>query len=191
MAYFHATTERQYKFSNPAINCSTTGDATLRPCGISEAAGNSANTALSMNNNRAALSAVKPTMVGSTLQFAASTTAALESAGTMTFAVSRTGSSTGAVSVNYATSPGSALAGSDYTTTSGTLNWADGDTADKTFNVTLANDGATENSETFNVTLSNPSPAGGATGAVLGPRRRPRASSSPPSRRAASSPRAS
>ncbi len=168
MAYFHGTTERQYKFSNPNITCTTSGDATARPCGVSEAAGNSANTALSMNNNRAALSAIKATMVGSSLQLTQDTVAAAESAGTLSFTVSRTGSSTGAVSVNYATSSGSALAGSDFTSTSGTLNWADGDTANKTINVPIANDGLVENSETFTVTLSGPSPTGGATGAVLG-----------------------
>ena len=45
-----------------------------------------------------------------------------------------------AVSVQYATSDGTATAGSDYTAASGTLNWADGDGADKFFMVTLTND---------------------------------------------------
>ncbi len=168
MAYFHASTERIYKFSNPAINCSTTGDATPRPCGVSEVSASSANTALSMNNNRVALSSLKATMFGSSLQFTAGTIAAAESAGSMVFTVSRTGSTSGAISVNYATGSGSALAGSDFTATSGTLNWANGDGANKTITVPIANDGVTEDSETFTVTLSSPSPAGGPTGAVLG-----------------------
>ncbi|MBK6980997.1 MAG: hypothetical protein IPH30_05540 [Betaproteobacteria bacterium] len=168
MAYFHASTERIYKFSNPAVSCSTSGDPTARPCGVSEVSPSSANTALSMNNNRTALSALKATMFGSSVQFTAGTIAAAESAGSMVFTVSRTGSTSGAISVNYATGSGSALAGSDFTATSGTLNWANGDGANKTITVPITNDGLTEESETFAVTLSGPSPAGGPTGAVLG-----------------------
>ena len=43
------------------------------------------------------------------------------------------------VSVNYGTSTGSAAAGSDYTDTSGTLNFAAGDT-EKTFTVSVIGD---------------------------------------------------
>jgi hypothetical protein len=85
----------------------------------------------------------------------------LESAGPITITVRRSGGADGAVSVKFATSNGSAN-GADYQPTSGTLNWADGDSADKTFNVTIKNnDNQTEVDETFNVTLS--APTGGAT----------------------------
>jgi hypothetical protein len=50
-----------------------------------------------------------------------------EDAGTATITVTRTGGSDGEVSVNYATADGSATAGADYTASSGTLTWADGD----------------------------------------------------------------
>lgn len=84
-----------------------------------------------------------------------------ENAGTVTITATRTGGSSGAVGISYATSNGTATAGSDYTAASGTLSWADGDTADKTFTVSITNDTAVESNETFNVTLS--SPTGGAT----------------------------
>ena len=67
------------------------------------------------------------------------------------------------MSVDYATADGSATAGSDYAAASGTLHWADGDIASKTFTVTLHGDPAGEPAETVNLTLSNPM-----GGAVLG-----------------------
>ena len=94
------------------------------------------------------------------LQFGSATYAANENGGTVTITVTRTGGSDGAVSVNYATSNGSATAGSDYTATSGTLAFAAGETS-KTFTVPIINDTAIENPETVNLTLSNPT--GGAT----------------------------
>jgi hypothetical protein len=64
--------------------------------------------------------------------------------------------------VNYATGNGTAIAGSDYTAKSGTLNWSDGDAANKTFTVAILDDGTYEGNETFAVNLS------GASGASLG-----------------------
>src|SRR3954454_10389945 len=61
----------------------------------------------------------------------------------------------GAVAVDYATSDGTATAGSDYTATSGTLNWAAGDSADKTFTVPVTWDGRAEGPESINLNLSN------------------------------------
>ena len=58
-----------------------------------------------------------------------------ETDGQATVTVERLGGVGGAVSVDYETSDGSATAGSDYAATSGTLNWAAGDGADKTFTV--------------------------------------------------------
>ena len=63
----------------------------------------------------------------------------------------------GAVTVDYGTTSGSATSGSDFVSASGTLSWADGDTADKTILVDITNDMADESDETFTVTLSNPS----------------------------------
>ena len=96
-----------------------------------------------------------------TLQFSSSTYSINENGASVTITITRTGGSSGAVGVSYSTSNGTATAGSDYTSTSGTLNWADGDTADKTFTVNIADDGAVEGNETFDTALS--SPTGGAS----------------------------
>jgi VCBS repeat-containing protein len=97
-----------------------------------------------------------PNPAGS-LQFSNASYSTNEGSGTATIAVARAGGSTGAVSVNYTTSNGTATAGSDYTAASGTLNWADGDSASRTFTVAIADDTAAESSETVNLTLSAPS----------------------------------
>jgi len=56
--------------------------------------------------------------------------------------------------VDYATSNGTATAGSDYTSTSGTLTFTAGQTS-KTINVPILADSADENNETITLTLSN------------------------------------
>ena len=85
-----------------------------------------------------------------------------ENMGSASLTVRRTGGFTGVVSVNYAASDDTATAGTDYTAASGTVSWADGDTADKTITVPLLDphvyDGSTR---TFLVTLS--APTGGVT----------------------------
>ena len=73
---------------------------------------------------------------------------------TFTFTVTRSGDTSGSVSVNYATAPGTALAGSDYNTTSGTLSFAAGVTS-RTINVSVVGDRTAELDETFFVNLSN------------------------------------
>ena len=79
-----------------------------------------------------------------------------EGAGTATFTVTRSDDTHGAMTLDYATQNGSALAGSDYTATSGTLLFADGEIT-KQVTVALANDTRFEVSESFGVLLSNPS----------------------------------
>jgi hypothetical protein len=70
-----------------------------------------------------------------------------------TFVITLDRPSTGVVSMSYATQNGGALAGADYVATSGSLNFAAGETA-KTVKVTLLNDTASESSEAFNLVLS-------------------------------------
>ncbi|MDX6443533.1 MAG: trimeric autotransporter adhesin [Blastocatellia bacterium] len=74
---------------------------------------------------------------------------------TKTITVSRTGGSDGAVDVTYATSAGTATAGSDYVETTATLHWNNGETVDKSFNITVNGDTTYEANETVNITLSN------------------------------------
>ena len=88
------------------------------------------------------------------LQFSASNYTIYENEGTATITVQRVNGTTGSVSVDYATSYGSATPGSDYTETSGTLTFADGETS-KSFTVTILDDSLTENAETVNLALTN------------------------------------
>jgi hypothetical protein len=59
--------------------------------------------------------------------------------------------------VSFATNGGTASAGGDYTAANGTLNWADGDSSDKTFTVAINDDSSVETDETVNLALTNPS----------------------------------
>jgi len=108
------------------------------------------------------LNQVSPSYCSSLLQFSAADYNVNEGDGSATITVTRSGDCEGALSVDYPTSDGTAT-GSDYTATSGTLNWADGDCTDKTFTVNITDDSEQENDETFIVSLSNPS-----AGAQLG-----------------------
>jgi len=80
--------------------------------------------------------------------------------GTITFTVTRSGSTSGSYSVNYATANNSAIAGSDYNATSGTLTFAAGQTQ-QSFTVSTIDDSVIESTETFFANLSNAT--GGAT----------------------------
>ena len=84
-----------------------------------------------------------------------------ETGGMVTITVNRINGSTGAASVNYTTAPGTATpgVGNDYTTTSGTFNWADGDATSRTFDVPILDDNAAEGDEDFAVSLNTPSGA--------------------------------
>ena len=84
-----------------------------------------------------------------------------EAAGSVVISAVRTGGSSGAVGVGYATSDGTAVAGSDYIAAIGNLSWGDGDAASKTFSVPIVNDAIAEANETFVVRLGTPT--GGAT----------------------------
>ena len=94
------------------------------------------------------------------IQLSAAAYSVGEAGGTVTITATRTGGSSGAVGVSYATANGTATAGSDYTATSGKLDWADGDTANKNITVPITNDALDEPDETFTVRLS--APTGGA-----------------------------
>jgi hypothetical protein len=96
------------------------------------------------------------------LQFKSSSYSVQENGGTIRIYVKRTDGSFGVASVNYATSNGTAAAGSDYTEKTGTLTWSNGDTDDKYFDISITNDDTYEGDETFIVTLKN------AIGASLG-----------------------
>ncbi len=93
-----------------------------------------------------------------TASFSSATYSAGEADGTATITVSLSGTSAAQITVNYATSDGTAAAGSDYTAASGTLTFAAG-TTNQTFDVTITNDTTVEDSETVSLAISNPTNA--------------------------------
>ncbi len=105
-----------------------------------------------------------------TIQFSAATYGVAESGGTAVITATRTAGRSNTVSAQYTSNNGSAVSGEDYTATSGTLTWAEGDTTAKTFSIPITNDEIFEGDETVNISLGNPT--GGASlgtpsGAVL------------------------
>jgi endoglucanase len=84
-----------------------------------------------------------------------------QSAGSVQIIIDRADGSAGAVSIGYATSNGTAVAGTDYTAATGSIDWADGDAASKSVSIPISTSPAWSGSKSFSVTLSNPS--GGAT----------------------------
>ncbi|MEO1592302.1 MAG: Calx-beta domain-containing protein [Cyanobacteria bacterium J06632_22] len=84
-----------------------------------------------------------------------------ESTSTASITVQRSGDTSGSASVNFSTSNGTATAGNDYATTTGTLNFAPNQTT-QTLTIPILNDLDVEGNEAFTLNLSNP------VGAVLG-----------------------
>jgi hypothetical protein len=97
---------------------------------------------------------VTVTGVGSALpSFSINSVSVGEGAGTATLTVTKSGTASGNLDVNFASANGSALAGSDYTATSGTLTFLAADTS-KTIQVNTIDDAVVESAETFTVVLS-------------------------------------
>ncbi|HKV35299.1 MAG TPA: Calx-beta domain-containing protein, partial [Pyrinomonadaceae bacterium] len=77
---------------------------------------------------------------------------------TATFTVALSNASSQTIMVNFATSPGTATAGSDYVSASGTVTFMPGQTS-RPINVTINGDTASEPNETFTVNLTSPTNA--------------------------------
>ncbi|QRN84794.1 S-layer homology domain-containing protein [Clostridia bacterium] len=75
--------------------------------------------------------------------------------------VERIGGTNGIVTVDYYTTNGTAIAGTNYMATSGTLTWADGENGEKSFPCTIYGDNIYNGYLDFTYTLYNPT--GGAT----------------------------
>jgi trimeric autotransporter adhesin len=88
-----------------------------------------------------------------TVQLKVMSPSALEAAGTVSIAVTRTGGSNGAISVAVATEAGTATAGQDFTATSTTVQFFDGDSTDKIVAIPLLDDALPEGAETFKVSM--------------------------------------
>jgi hypothetical protein len=89
------------------------------------------------------------------LQFSASRYNAAEGSGSALISVIRKGDTAGTSTVDYATSNGTAVERTDYTTARGTLNFAPGE-ASKTFSVLITDNAFVDKVRTVNLTLSNP-----------------------------------
>ncbi len=92
------------------------------------------------------------------VQFGAPTYSVNESAGSAIITATLNSVSGVTATVNFATSDGTATAGSDYTAATGTLTFAPGQT-NRTFTVPILNDLLVEPTESLTVTLSAPSNA--------------------------------
>ncbi len=109
-------------------------------------------TATDQDGNTSEFSSGDQTAAGGSAQFAVSHFQVNENLNLATITVLRTGGSAGSISVDYATEDGTAIAGQDYTSTSGTLSFGNGETI-KTFQIPILNDAITEPDETFTVLL--------------------------------------
>ena len=72
----------------------------------------------------------------------------------MTFTVTRTGTSAVPITLNYATSNGGAVAGEDYTSTTGSVTFAAGTGGTQSFTVPILDGSVVEGTESFTVTLT-------------------------------------
>ena len=103
------------------------------------------------------------------IQLSSATYSANENQGTVTITATRTGGSDGLVRADFADNTGTATGGSSCSTGVDYLQagagvffeWGDGDTSDKSFELTICNDTDIEPDETVNLVVSNPT--GGAT----------------------------
>ena len=93
---------------------------------------------------------------------------AAESDGQIHFTVSIAGATALPATVDWATSPGSATAGADYQSGSGSLTFNPGESRDAVVAVTIMEDELYEGPEHFTVTLSGPSNATIAAGSATG-----------------------
>jgi len=96
-------------------------------------------------------------LLGGTFSFSAIAYSAPQANTNAAITVNRNGGTNGAVQVSYASvTGGTAVAGVNYSSVSGVLNWADGESGAKTFSLPVFNDGLADSNLTVNLALSNP-----------------------------------
>lgn len=95
-------------------------------------------------------------VTGDQASFAIAAGSAAENSGSVSLQVTRSGLTSGNASVSYSLTAGTATAGTDFTATGGTVNFADGE-ASANVVVPVAADSTVELDETFTATISNPS----------------------------------
>jgi hypothetical protein len=159
------TSNTTMTFSVPILNNPNGSGA--RKVGVAITAGTGIATIV---EPRTATLTINQAAVAGVIEFASSTFEVAENVagGLATVGVIRSGGTLGGVTVNYATSDNGpcpapagafyACAGSDYTTTTGTVTFGPGETF-KTFTVPILNDAAVEGVEALTLSLSSPQPA--------------------------------
>jgi hypothetical protein len=96
-------------------------------------------------------------LLAGTFAFAAPTYSVVQANTVATIGVNRLGGTNGAVQVAYATvAGGTAVSGQDYSNTSGTLTWTNGESGTKFFNVTILASGQGGGNKTVNLALNSP-----------------------------------
>ena len=145
-------------FNTTSVNTDNNGNATINvtfpmslPAGRAITA-----TATNPTGNTSEFSAGDASATAGSLQFSVAMSFVIEDVGMANITVLRQGGSNGNLSVEYATANGTAIAGQDYTATSGTLNFNSGETS-KTIQVPILDDAVTEQDETFTIALRNTS----------------------------------
>ena len=152
-------------FNTTSVNTDSNGNANINvtfPSALPTGRAITA-TATDPNGNTSEFSAGNAAAATGSVQFSLSGLQVLEDVGMAKITVVRTGGTLGAITVDYSTSDVTAVAGKDYTATSGTLTFAAGETT-KTIQVPILQDAITEPDETFTVSLrnvSNPELVGG------------------------------
>lgn len=89
-----------------------------------------------------------------TIQIQSASYSTSETAGSVVLTVTRTGTPTGATSATFSTANGTAISGVAYTSTNGTLSWADGDSTSKSITVPIMDQSLSHGTQTFTVTLN-------------------------------------
>lgn len=97
-----------------------------------------------------------------TVQMASSSYSVAETSAAVTVTVTRTGGTSGQAWVNYGTKSGTAVYGTNYAHTAGTLYWPSGDGSSKTVTIKLVQQAGFTGTKSFALTLSSP------TNAILG-----------------------
>ena len=124
-----------------------------------------AQNALLFSPSTATLTILEVDNLPGSLFFAQTNVFVSEGAGSVTLNVLRTNGHSGVVTVNYDTVPGTATPGLKYTTTSGILSFADGET-NKTITIPILQETNVEGNTAFTLALSAPSGGAAVVGAL-------------------------